>query len=202
MTPLTPYGIVEFRQYTLHPGRRDELIELFEREFVETQEAAGMRLLGTFRDARRGDRFVWIRAFPTMESRRFSLAEFYERGAAWQTHRGAANATMIDHTNVLLLRPRSEHIQTRVRAPLIAAIYPRSAAPGPARFHAAGATVVASFETEASPNTYPRLPVREGEDVVVFLTGGVVAERLPESRAAEIVELVPTPRSLVQTDLP
>src|SRR6185295_7643561 len=30
--------IVELRRYTLRAGRRDELIELFDREFVETQE--------------------------------------------------------------------------------------------------------------------------------------------------------------------
>ncbi|WP_406513549.1 hypothetical protein [Streptomyces sp. NBC_00161] len=34
--------IVELRQYTLHPGARDTLIALFEREFVAGQEAAGM----------------------------------------------------------------------------------------------------------------------------------------------------------------
>ena len=27
-------SVLELRQYTLHPGRRDELIALFEREFV------------------------------------------------------------------------------------------------------------------------------------------------------------------------
>ena len=33
--------IVELRQYTLHPGKRDVLIDLFDREFVESQEASG-----------------------------------------------------------------------------------------------------------------------------------------------------------------
>jgi len=33
-----------------YPGRRDELITLFDRESVETQEACGMRILGQFRD--------------------------------------------------------------------------------------------------------------------------------------------------------
>ena len=31
------YPLVEFRQYTLHPGRRDDLIGLFERELIEPQ---------------------------------------------------------------------------------------------------------------------------------------------------------------------
>jgi len=37
--------VVELRQYLLHPGRRDELIDLFERELVEPQEQAGMAIL-------------------------------------------------------------------------------------------------------------------------------------------------------------
>ena len=38
--------VLELRQYTLLPGRRDELIELFDREFVEPQEALGMQIVG------------------------------------------------------------------------------------------------------------------------------------------------------------
>ncbi len=34
--------VVELRQYTLHSGERDALIELFERELVHTQEAVGI----------------------------------------------------------------------------------------------------------------------------------------------------------------
>src|SRR5688572_25580775 len=55
--------ITELRQYTLHPGKRDTLIDLFDREFVETQEAVGMTLIGQFRDLDKPDRFVWLRGF-------------------------------------------------------------------------------------------------------------------------------------------
>ncbi len=34
----------------MRPGRRDELIDLFEREFIETQEACGMVPIGHYRD--------------------------------------------------------------------------------------------------------------------------------------------------------
>jgi hypothetical protein len=57
-------ALVELRQYTLHPGRRDELIDLFEREFVETQEACCMTVIGHFRDLDAADRFVWLREKP------------------------------------------------------------------------------------------------------------------------------------------
>jgi hypothetical protein len=39
------YPVVELRQYTLRPGQRDVLIALFDREFVESQEAEGMAAL-------------------------------------------------------------------------------------------------------------------------------------------------------------
>jgi len=96
--------VVELRQYTLHPGGRDVLIELFDREFLETQEACGMKVLGQFRDQSRPDIFVWLRGFADMEARRQALAAFYG-GPVWAAHRDAANATMVDSDNVLLLRP-------------------------------------------------------------------------------------------------
>nr|WP_244211232.1 NIPSNAP family protein [Amycolatopsis kentuckyensis] len=96
--------VVELRRYTLHPGRRDELVELFEREFVEPQEAAGAHLFGLFRARASPDEFVWLRGFRSMSERKAALEEFYS-GPVWKEHRSAANATMIDSDNVLLLRP-------------------------------------------------------------------------------------------------
>ena len=63
-TPRRCCPVIELRQYT-PPGQRDVLIDLFDRHFVESQEAAGMTIVGQFRDRRRPDRFVWIRGFPT-----------------------------------------------------------------------------------------------------------------------------------------
>ena len=96
--------IVELRQYTLHPGRRDALIELFDTTFVEPQETEGMSVMGQFRDLDEPDRFVWLRGFADMASRARGLQGFYG-GPVWATHRHAANATMIDSDDVLLLRP-------------------------------------------------------------------------------------------------
>src|SRR5215472_12889100 len=98
------YPVVELRQYTLHPGRRDDLIGLFERELIEPQEATGMAVVGQFRDTDDPDRFVWLRGFPDMETRAEALGRFYY-GPVWKQHAAAANATMIDSDNVLLLRP-------------------------------------------------------------------------------------------------
>src|SRR5678815_1064199 len=101
---MVPCSVVELRQYTLHPGQRDALVSLFERELIEPQEAAGIRVLGQFEDLDRPDRFVWFRGFAGMAGRHAALTAFYG-GPVWAEHRDAANATMVDSDDVLLLRP-------------------------------------------------------------------------------------------------
>ena len=206
--------LLELRQYTLHPGRRDELIALFEREFIEPQEALGIRLIGLFRDAGNPDRFVWIRGFADMESRRRALEAFYG-GPCWKQHRSAANATMLDSDNVLLLRPVSDDVPSsgaKFRGPLLAATYLFPSEPDAASFarRAAGelseavrrdgGTIVALLTTEPSVNTFPRLPVREGEHAIVLLLDGIEAERLflYDPAPTEIAHLMPTPQSKMQ----
>jgi len=148
--------IIELRQYTLHPGKRDVLIELFHREFVVPQEAAGMRILGTFRDLDDPDRFVWFRAFPDMVRRKESLERFYG-GPVWKAHRDAANATMIDSDNVLLLREVDER-------------YPFPAELDTVTIYEAGPIGEVArplLRSEHAENTFPALPVRVDEDVIV-----------------------------------
>src|SRR3712207_1439560 len=94
-------AVVELRRYSLHPGRREALIDLFDREFVETQEDVGMSVVGQFRDLDDPDRFVWLRGFPDMSTRAEALDAFYG-GPVWAKYRDAANATMTGSDNVLL----------------------------------------------------------------------------------------------------
>jgi hypothetical protein len=193
-TARTCCPVVELRQYTLVPNQREILIVLFEKEFIETQEATGMTIIGQFRDLRDPDRFVWLRGFSDMETRAAQLQEFYG-GPVWKIHREAANATMIDSDNVLLLRPASptsgfqlEHasraalgsITTREDL-LVATIYHlgkttaadfsdffvRELQP---RLTKSGASILASFVTETRPNSFPGLPVREDANVFVWFS--------------------------------
>src|SRR5260370_40242156 len=98
------YQIFEVGQYLLHPGQGETLIELLDRELVESQEAVGMWVVGQFRDVDRPDHFVWVRGFRDMTARPQALAEFYG-GPVRKEHRDAANATMVDAEDALLLRP-------------------------------------------------------------------------------------------------
>jgi NIPSNAP len=195
--------IVELRQYTLHPGTRDVLIELFDREFVETQEALGMKVIGQFRPLDDPDRFIWLRGYPDMATRARALAAFYD-GPVWARHRDVANATMIDSDNVLLLHPAGPgrgFVLDRERPPpgstripdvlVVATIYylePSGADKFPEFFDSAlvpaltsaGASILAVFVTEDAPNNFPRLPVREGARVLVYF--GAFADEAAHER--------------------
>jgi len=211
MKPQIYSPIVELRQYTLRPGRRDELIELFDREFVETQEAVGMQVIGQFRNLDDPDQFVWLRGFNDMSAREQSLNAFYS-GPIWKTYRDAANATMIDSDNVLLLRlahPTSGFSLTHehrlppnshaVRAGFVTATIYYFNTSVTTNFISyfentihpvlmeADACVLAYFVTEDSPNTFPALPVREGENVFVWFAG-FREEEAYERHVAELAE--------------
>jgi hypothetical protein len=186
-------SLIELRQYTLHPGQRDTLIELFDREFVETQEALGIAVIGQFRDLDRPDRFVWIRGFVDADARGQELAAFYD-GPVWRAHRDAANSTMTDSDNVLLLESAGPNrgfpglpLRTNRTGDASAssslvvmtlyytkpelleafsALFSRSIRN---RFERAGAHTLAEYVTSTQVNNFPRLPMRLGEHIFVWL---------------------------------
>lgn len=186
--------IVELRQYTVHPGARDTLIELFDREFVETQEAEGATIIGQFRNLDDPNQFVWLRGFPDMPTRQKALTAFYG-GPAWKAHSTAANATMVDVDNVLLLRPAGPGsgfaLDHGARPPrgaphvgqelVIATICQLAATDGDGFLDFfrqtlqrpladTGASIAGVFVTEPSANNFPALPVREGVTVGVWFS--------------------------------
>jgi len=199
MTPFpdadAPLRVLELRRYILRPGRRDELIELFERKFIEPQEALGMRVVGTFQDLDDPDRFVWLRGFADLSARADALAAFYG-GPVWQRYRDEANATMVDSDDVFMLRParardsfaQSQSPRAAVDAPparppglVTLTLCPLRAAPDEALLQAwdelvrpawigAEGELLACLVSETAPNNFPRLPVREGEPVIAWFT--------------------------------
>jgi NIPSNAP len=178
--------VVELRQYTLRAGQRDVLIELFDRALADPQESVGMEIIGQFRDVDRADRFVWLRGFPDMVRRRAALEAFYG-GDVWKTHSQAANATMVDVDDVLLLRPvtpasgfaalpaRPAPGEAAPAGMVVATICSLAVPPDVALLGRellpalAAVQALAAFVTEPSENTFPALPVRSGEHVVVWL---------------------------------
>ena len=237
--------IVELRQYTLHARRFDAFVALFEREFIESQEAAGITVIGQFRDLDDPDRFVWLRGFPDMTSRAQSLEAFYG-GALWRSLREEANANFIDTDNVLLLKPVNPDATfslgqmqrappgsvTTTRRLVVATVWsidPTDAAAFAHWFERhvkpaladAGIALTAWLVTESARNTFPRLPVREGEQVLVWVatfvdrqSGEAMWRKLRESPpwrkatapelqrrlkgAPQMLRLEPTARSLLR----
>jgi len=224
--------VVELRQYTLHPGQRETLIGLFDNEFIESQEATGMTVIGQFRDLDRPDMFVWMRGFEDMEARRSALTAFYD-GPVWARHRDAANGTMIDSNDVLLLKPAAENasgenrleavVEVRIHHPrpgVEAAFARRFASEALPLLTSGGARLLGAFVSEHALNTFPRLPVRTGENtfiaVIAFDDEGAHAKcratlaassawrefldgaEAISTRPAEALRLAPTRRSLLR----
>lgn len=203
-------AVLELRQYTLHPGMRDTLVQLFDDRFVEGQEAHEIRVVGQFRDVGQAQRFVWVRGFASMESRTRATNAFYD-GPLWRQYREAANATIIDSDNVLLLKPADAGaglpFDPRSRPPLdapetapgtrgivvatihafeggvpptFAAWFAREVMPRLARV---GTKVLGRFVTETAPNPVTRLPVRTGEHVFVWFAA--YADRAAYERSSK-----------------
>src|SRR5262249_33938223 len=148
-----------------------------------------------------------------MDTRGAQLEEFYG-GLVWKAHREAANATMIDSDNVLLLRPATPtsgfQLEGAKRAApgstakreglLVATIYHlgKTAAADFASFFErdikphltnSGISILAAFVTEPHPNTFPRLPVRENANVFISFSRFSDRERY-EKCATEVDEAI------------
>ncbi|MES0032950.1 MULTISPECIES: NIPSNAP family protein [unclassified Mesorhizobium] len=206
--------VVELRQYTLKPGRRETLIGIFDNHLIEGQETAGMTIIGQFRDLDRPDMFVWLRGFDGMEARKNALTAFYD-GPVWAAWRDAANATMISSDDVLVLKPawpgagldlsgskrvpQSDPEEPSASSDLQAIVVIRIhyLQPGlEARFAndfqtaalpvlaAFGASPLAAFVTEHAENSFPRLPVRASENVFISITGFASADAHARHEAA------------------
>ena len=215
----TDTPIVELRRYRLLAGKREALIDLFEREFVAPQEAAGARVLGTFRDAGGLDSFVWLRGFAGMAQRKAALEAFYD-GPVWAQHRNAANGTMIDSDDVHLLRAinpqgglKLSHLLRYPGSGYTLLVSQLRFAEMVGNYHLwlrlflrkAGAAPIASFATLAAENNFPRLPVWQNRTVhVALLRNSPTLPPLPPDLRAwlrtepETIRLNPTAKSMLR----
>lgn len=201
--------VFELRRYTLKPGAREALIEVFDTHLVETQEAVGMSVLCQFRDPAAPDQFVWFRGFADQAARTRALPAFYG-GPVWAQHGPAANETMLEWHDVLMLKPAAAEAAFKAagrerlppgtvdledgRTYLVAIhhLMPDAADDEAALLakaiadavHAAGGEVLASLISDRSENGFRRLPVREGECVAVTLVRPAVAQAIPALETA------------------
>jgi hypothetical protein len=181
----TSLTVLEFRQYTLRSGMRERFVRLFDTKLAEPQIGLGAVVLGVFSDLDDPDRVVWLRAFRDMPTRQRSLEAFYG-GPVWAAHRNDANETIIDSDNALMLQPLGDYA-ARAEHPMWDAAIVRAeimylASADPHRFgqvfdeimrpriERAGSVVSAAFISLSEPNNFPRLPLREGERVLIWFS--------------------------------
>ncbi len=178
-----------------------------------------------------------------MAERANGLQAFYG-GPVWKQHRDVANVTMIDSDNVLLLHParsnsgfalsatsRPSRGTTGASRGVVIACICNLSAPAQDSFIDfferrvapplinSGASILGYLATEHSPNNFPGLPVREGENVFVWFAGfapsrsdaAVMAELSSFGtstgapgliRAPQVLRLMPTARSLLTGSSP
>ena len=185
--------VIELRQYTLKPATRDGFVERFEREFLDTQEAVGIHVIGTFHDLDDPDRFVWFRGFPSLDERGTALTAFYT-GPAWAAWGRDANADLIDSDDVLMLRPRpgKPGLPVSVFGELAVRVWAVSS-------DAEESSLVAAIDAgggdvllpHPGPNNF-RLPVRDDRVVVALGGAGLPGGELQHLR------LAPTRRSALR----
>ncbi len=192
-------NVLEIRNYLLQPHMREHFIDYFEANFITTQEAVNMHVLGQFRLIDEPDHFVWMRGYSDMQTRGDSLHAFYD-GPVWKKHRTTTNGMIIDSDNVHLLRPLDSnfdltcgHTSATVAAALtdssilldadMIAVEFYQAASGqhqalidqfqahvvPA-YHAAGIQLRGCFVADMGKNTFPRHPAIQNEHELVVIT--------------------------------
>lgn len=194
--------LVELRRYTLHPGRHGDLAALFERHLVVGQEEVGMRIEGVFADVDAPDRFVWLRSFADAAARSAGLRGFYG-GPVWGEHREAANDTMVDFSDVLLLQRVSGSFAPSGGAAPRVLVVVRWGGGDTAAAPPLGAPAVV-LRTAEVVNDFPALPLRP-EPAAVWCAAypdaaaaGAARARLaaePAWAGAEVAELAPVPWS-------
>lgn len=190
--------VIELRNYLLRDGAAPDFMRYFEEHFLLSQRDEGMHPLGQFAIVGEPDRFVWIRGFDDMRTRLRGLSAFYG-GAFWQARRAEANAMMLEHHNVHLLRPLAPiasltggaTLEDRASSPpgtlpphtgLVVVDFYRTEPAALGRLverfkgrvqpalREQGHRVLGHFVAELTPNDYPRLPVIQDPALLVVLS--------------------------------
>ena len=184
--------VIEIRNYLLKDGQREAYIEGFENYFVDTLNAEGNYVLGQFRIKGEDNRFVWIRGFDDMATRKEALQNFFGT-KHWEKYKHIPGNLLVGYTNVHLLKPLhladetgdSEsgfpiawfgrpkgvavvdfYIANEMRDQLIGFVNTTY----DSLMHAAGVKDISYWVSETSPNNYPSLPVFQDKNLLVSIT--------------------------------
>lgn len=217
---LRDFQVFELRRYTVKPEERGHFARYFESYFPEAFEQLGSLVHGHFLERGKPSGFTWIRGFHDIEARA-TVSEAFYGGPLWKEHSATMNDRLIDHTNVLLLRPlRPERAitvlpavdavreGTGARGVVVAQVFAlrggsvdafaKQAEATFASYRAAGAREAGVLVTLDVPNNFPRLPFRTDGPYLVWL-GILKDDEALETRFKPLLE--ESHRSLSATGL-
>lgn len=186
-----PFPVIELRRYAVREGEAHAFARCFESFFPEAFQQLGAIVFGHFVERGPTATFTWLRGFPDMAARAAVNEAFYG-GPLWKEHAAGMNDRLLDHTNVLLLRPLSPERSLPVlpvvdpvcepsgaRGALVAQIFAvaadglaafaREAEAAFVRYRESGAREVGVLVTLDAPNNFPRHPVRTDGPYLVWL---------------------------------
>ena len=191
MTHLGLFPVIEFRRYTIRPGKREHFARYFESYFPEAIQQVGAIAFGQFFERTDPSRFTWIRGFQDIDGRASANGALYN-GPLWKEHRETMNGLMLDSDNVLLLQPLSPERGIPV-LPAVDPVYEPRGAEGVvvaqifqvkpncgdgfarkaeeafADYRSAGAREAGVLVTLEVPNNFPKLPFRTDGPFLVWL---------------------------------
>jgi hypothetical protein len=188
---LTGFNVIELRRYPIKEGERENFARYFESYFPEAFQQEGAIIFGQFLEQEKTDTFTWIRGFRTTDDRAKVNASFYY-GPLWQEHKVTMNSRLVDHTNVLLLKP----LRPERSVSVLPAVDPVKEAAGAkgfivmqifaahpdkldalvstaektfAQYREAGIREAGVLVTLDGPNNFPQLPFRTDGPYLVWL---------------------------------
>jgi hypothetical protein len=185
------YQVIEFRRYTIKPGKREAFGTYFETYFPEAFQQLGAMALGQGVERDHTNGFTWLRGFHSMEARAITNSAFYY-GPVWKEHRNTLNGLIDDSDNVYLMRPLdTAHAVTALPAvdPIaeshgaggiwVAQLFTvksgavdsfaKQADESFARYRAAGVQQSGVLVTLDANNNFPQLPIRTDGPYLLWL---------------------------------
>ncbi|MFN2232221.1 MAG: NIPSNAP family protein [Anaerolineae bacterium] len=93
----------ELRQYRVKPGKREEWVELMEKEIIPFQIAQGMVVIGSFVGEQEEDLYVWIRRFEN-EAQREALYQRVYESDYWKNEISPRVGDMLDRERIVVTR--------------------------------------------------------------------------------------------------
>jgi hypothetical protein len=200
------FQVIEFRRYSIKEEERTHFAQYFESYFPEAFQQLGAFAFGQFFERGNQSGFTWIRGFRNTDARATVNAAFYY-GPLWKEHAATMNERLVDHTNVLLLRPlRPITILPAVdpvreekgaQGVVVAQIFPVKADAVEtfaeqaeltfAGYRDAGVREAGVLVTLDVPNNFPQLPFRTDGPYLVWL-GIIKDNRTLETRFSPLAE--------------